>query len=231
MQRRWPDGDAPNVTHVSADNSPVTPNHWSCGAVRPDGTLTAFFLVHSHRYADRVRLILPEDEAHALVGDEAVVSMTFDGGQPTTICVSPSVAPKLPSVWFAEVVEPDGKPPATNLLAFAGQDIEPGALLDLDALRKVPVKSEDQLGAIRWYPGTGEVDQVYVSPRARRQNLGTALILGAGALNASRACPRFWGDGQRTSDGNRLMSGRPQWSHRVGELTHLAAPMTPFDER
>lgn len=216
---------------MSADSNAVTPNHWSCGAVRPDGTLTAFFLVQSSRYADRVRVILPEDEAHALVGDEAVASMTFDGGQPATIRVSPRVAPKLPSVWFAEVAEPDGKPPATNLLAFSGHDIEPGTLLDRDALRKVPVVSEDQLGAVRWYPATGEVDQVYVSPHARRRNLGTALILAAGALNASRACPTFWSDGQRTSDGNRLVAGHPEWSHRVGGLVYLAPPMTPFDER
>lgn len=214
---------------MSADGGSVTPNHWSCGAVRSDGTLAAFFGVHSPKYADRGRVMLPHDDALAAVGDDAVVSMKFD--TTCTIEVAPTAAPKLPPVWFAELPEPDGTPPAVNLLAFVGHDIEPGTLLDRDALRKVPVVSEDQLAAVRWYPGTGEVDQLYVSPHARRRNLGTAMILAAGTLNASRDWPPFWSDGQRTSDGNRLIAGHPEWSHRAGDLVYLVPPMTPFDER
>lgn len=215
---------------MSADSS-LTPNHWSCGAVRPDGTLAAFFGVHSPTFADGDRIMLPHDEALAAVGDHAVVSMTFDADGACIIEVSPAVAPKLPPVWFAELAEADGTPPAVNLLAFVGHDVEPGVLLDREALRKVPVVSEDQLAAVRWYPGTGEVDQLYVAPHARRRNLGTAMILAAGTLNASRNWPPFWSDGQRTSDGNRLIAGHPEWSHRAGELVYLVPPMTPFDER
>jgi hypothetical protein len=209
----------------------VTDNHWSCHAVRADGSLAACYGVRSDRHADRERVVLPEADAVAAVGDAAVCVVRFDDERARSIEFRPEVVPKLPPVWFTEVPEPAGKPPATTFLAFVEHDVDPGTLLSRDELRDVPVRSADQLGALRWYPGTGELDQIYVSPRWRKRNIATALILAGGTLTAARRLPSFWSDGQRTSDGNRLLGGHPEWSHRAGTLTHLAPPMTPFDQR
>ena len=42
---------------------------------------------------------------------------------------------------------------------------------------------------------------------------------------------RLWADGQRTADGDRLRNANPDWAPRAADLTHLAPPMTPFDQR
>jgi GNAT superfamily N-acetyltransferase len=83
---------------------------------------------------------------------------------------------------------------------------------------------------VRWYQGTGEVDQVYVAPTQRRQGIGSAIIMAAGTLAVARDWPRLWGDGQRTALGDRWRS-TSDWAHRTAPLNHLAPPMTPLDQR
>ena len=102
----------------------------------------------------------------------------------------------------------------------------PGTLLDEVAAAELSAISDDQLGAVRWYPGSGEVDQVYVQPAWRRRNIATVLIVAAKTLTAAREWPRLWGDGQRTAQGERLRNAS-SWRVRTAELTHLAPPMTP----
>jgi GNAT superfamily N-acetyltransferase len=81
---------------------------------------------------------------------------------------------------------------------------------------------------VRWYPATGEVDQIYVQPAWRRRSIATGLIVAAGALSAARDWPRPWGDGQRTQLGEELRNAA-DWKHRAAELTHIAPPMTPVE--
>lgn len=204
---------------------------WQCRALRADGSPDWFAVVWSADQADGVRLELPSAEAAELVGENAVCVAHYDDlGAVSRLAVTPHGAPKAPRLWFAELTEPDGTPPAVNLLAFSGHGIEPDSLIDQIGLPDVAVTSSDQVGAIRWYPGTGEVDQVYVSPRMRRQNIGGALVAATSALSLARGWPRLWGDGQRTAMGDRWRNASP-WAHRAAELTNLAPPMTPFEDR
>ena len=210
----------------------AAPGFWGCRALRPDGTIAAFFGADSPLHPDRTRISLPEVEARDAVGGDMTCAVHFDErNQPQLIEIMPRLAPKAPALWFAELAEPDASPPAGNLLAFVGHGVEKGRLLDRDALRRVPVQTVDQLGAVRWYPGTGEIDQLYVAPHARRQNVATAMLVAVSTLEAARDGRSMWGDGQRTADGDRLLKAHPTWSHRAGELTHLMPPMTPMDER
>lgn len=216
----------------SADGPVETAGHWGCRSVRPDGSTGAFYGVHSALHPDRADISLPEAEALAAVGDDAICIARFDDdGRVRAVEVMPHMAPKAPPIWFAELPELDRTPPASNLLAFTGHGIEPGTLLDEQALREVPVTSEDQLGAARWYPATGEADQVYVSPQWRRRTIGSALLVAISTLTTARGLNSIWSDGQRTADGERFRKARPHWSYRAGELTHLAPPMTPFEDR
>ncbi|CAN5375574.1 hypothetical protein BH10ACT8_BH10ACT8_18560 [soil metagenome] len=131
-----------------------------------------------------------------------------------------------PEVWFVEVRESRATPPAVNLVAFTGRGLPDGALLDQTAASNVGVSSTDQLGAVRWWPATGEVDQIYVSPDWRRHRIGTRLVLTAGCLAIARGWSRLWSDGQRTELGERFRD-TADWRHRTADLTHLAPPMTP----
>jgi len=216
----------------STDPSPTTPpGFWHCRALDGDGRPLWFAVVRSDAHADAERVDLPEPEATSAVGDDAFCVARFDvRGEVTELSVMSPAAPKAPPLWFVERPEPTAKPPAISLIAFSGHGVDPGRLLDLTALSDVAVRSEDQLGATRWYPATGEVDQVYVQPAWRRQSIATALMVAAGTLTVIRGGPRIWGDGQRTAMGDRWRNASP-WASWGADLTHLAPPMTPMDQR
>lgn len=215
------------------DAAPPPQGWWHCRTVRPDGTVSAFYVVRSTLHADGVRVDLPQDEAMAVIGDDAQAVVRYGtDGTAVTVRVMPAVAPKAPLLWFADLPEPAAQPPAMNLVAFTGQDVPEGTLKNREALQEVGVASDDQLGALRWYPATGEIDQIYVNPKHRRRTIASALLMAGGTLHVARGgTRRMWADGQRTADGDRLRNGRAEWAHRADDLTHLAPPMTPFDQR
>jgi GNAT superfamily N-acetyltransferase len=207
------------------------PGLWACRALRPDGSTAWVAGTASDRHGDGELVELPEADALAYVGEAAIAVAHLDPrGAVIGIRISAFAAPKAPAMWFAELPEERAAPPATNLLAFTGFDVEPGRLLDRAALHATGAWTEDQLGAIRLYPASGEVDQIYVSPQWRRRNVGTALTYVAGILAYTRSGPLPWGDGQRTADGDRLVKASI-WRHRAAPLTNLAPPMTPFEDR
>lgn len=132
-----------------------------------------------------------------------------------------------PPLWFVELRELTGRPPAVSLLAFTGFGIEAGRVLDGSAAGNVGVTSDDQLAAIRWYPATGEIDQIYVAPDARRRGVATHLLLATAMWSVGNGWGRLWSDGQRTVLGEQLLGSREDWRSRAAELTHVAPPMTP----
>jgi GNAT superfamily N-acetyltransferase len=132
-------------------------------------------------------------------------------------------------LWFVEVREAAVQPPAVNLLAFQGHGQADGTLLDEAAASNLDLTSADQLGAVRWWPGTGAVDQIYVAPKWRRHRIGTVLVYTAGALSIVRGWPRAWTDGQRTKLGEAFVQAS-LFRGRAEPLTHLLGPMTPPEQ-
>ncbi|HEV7206898.1 MAG TPA: hypothetical protein VGN18_20015 [Jatrophihabitans sp.] len=201
---------------------------WHC-VVRgggPDGS-DRCHVVESGRYPDGTRIELTASEAAAAVGDDAICVVDLDGADRVRrIDLSPQVTPRAPDVWFVEFRESAARPPAVNLIAFTGHGPARGAVLDPVDVAELEVVRSDQLGAVRWYPKTGEIDQVYVQPQWRRRHVAAALLVAGGSVSVARRWPRFWGDGQRTRLGEELRNGR-NWAHRAAELTHVAPPMTP----
>ena len=192
-----------------------------------DGAPDRLIVVESARYPDGARLDFGADLAAMQVGDDAVCVATFDdSGAVYTLEVATHVAPAAPPVWFAEVRDSAAQPPAVSLVAFTGHGRPRGALVQAGDLSNVDVGSNDQLGAVRWYPATGEVDQVYVQPAWRRRGIATVLLTAGGTLAVARGWPRFWSDGQRTVLGEQLRNAR-SWQHRAADLTHVAPHMTP----
>ena len=205
---------------------------WRCRALRPDGTPAWVAAVWSGEHDDGEWVDLPEPEATKAVGDDVYVIAGLDAeGEVTSLVATPLAAPKAPPLWFADLPEPTNAPPAHSLVAFTGHGVEAGSLVSRSALSDVQITSADQVGAVRWYPATGELDQAYVQPAWRRQSIATALVTVAGLLNVTRGQPRLWSDGQRTAMGDRLRGATPFFAAWSDDLTHLAPPMTPFDER
>lgn len=200
-------------------------------ALGPDGGTAWTALANSTTHPDGATIERPEDEALAELGDAAIGFARFDDeGKVERVELTPRGLRSAPPLWFAEVDESDATPPAVTVIAFSGHDVEPGRLVDRAALGATGVVSADQLGAFRWYPATGEVDQVYVSPAWRRRNIATVIISAVAIITFARDWPALWGDGQRTAEGDR-MAQAAMWGQRTKPLTHLAPPMTPFEDR
>lgn len=141
--------------------------------------------------------------------------------------VCPSGAAGL---WYVEVPEPDADPPAVSLIAYDTEQVAAGSVIDNDTFEPLDVRNDDQVGAVRWFPGTGQVDQIYVAPRRRRQGIATTLLYAASAhLVASGSPQRLWSAGDRTDLGEALARGLPH-PQRVQARRSVAAPMTPADQ-
>lgn len=201
--------------------------NWWFARVRGDGDQSRLIAVQSDAHPDGTYVDLDAAQAaDGLAGSICIVDL--DDGQPRALVLNESVAPNAPSLWFAELRESSARPPATNLLAFSGHGQPAGRLLDDADLSNVTAGSDDQLGAVRWYPVSGVVNQIYVAPQWRRRGIGTALLTAAGVLSVARDWPRLWGQGQRTALGEEFRNNA-NWRHRAEDLTHIAPPMTPED--
>lgn len=185
--------------------------------------------VRSDRYPDGAHVEMPADEADALIGADVLSYARFDEhGRVGVLELAPGQPTKALPLWFVEVVESSARPPATNLVAFTGHDVAPWTLLDNLDVGRTGVSSEAQLGAVRWYPATGEIDQIYVAPRWRRRSIATTLLILASALSLARDWRSLWSDGQRTVLGETFRNAF-EWGDRAAELTHVSPPMTPAD--
>ncbi|WP_188779581.1 GNAT family N-acetyltransferase [Marmoricola endophyticus] len=175
--------------------------------------------------ADQV-VELPVDRAAERVADSPRVVVTYDDGAIVAVEVHGGSRTTYDAPWFVEVPEPAASPPASTVMVFSGHDVPAWSLRAGGGHGDPPVTGTDQLAAVRWYPRSGEVDQIYVAPQARRRGLASTLLAVAAALNEARGLPRFWGDGQRTDLGEAWRDASP-WSHRAAARTHTAPPMTP----
>jgi GNAT superfamily N-acetyltransferase len=200
-------------------------------AVDSDRRPVWFALASSDRHPDAARVELLTGAAEREIGEDAVCIATYDDlGRVAGLQLGPRGARKAPPLWFAEIRESAAQPPAVNLVAFTGHGTAAGALVDESALAELPVRSEDQLGAVRWYPVSGELDQIYVQPEWRRRTIASGLLAAAATLSYARGWPRMWSDGQRTDEGERLREAGP-WRARAARRTHVAPPMTPPQAR
>lgn len=206
---------------------------WARVPARADQPARLVF-VHNETHPDGTTVDWAEGDPLPAAEDGAWGTVLFDDlSMPTDMQLATDVfAPKAPDAWFCEVRELTASPPAVNLMAFTGLGIPAGRVLDEAAVVELGATSDDQLGAVRWWPGTGEVDQIYVQPAWRRRHVATVLVHAAAMLSVARGWARLWGDGQRTAMGEQLRNAG-DWKHRAAELTHIAPPMTPgeyFDE-
>jgi hypothetical protein len=139
--------------------------------------------------------------------------------------VNSAVVDGAPAVWFVWVDEPTVTPRATNLVAFVDDRVAPGTILSGHQFAALGVGNDIQVGAIRWYPETGLIHQVFVAPDFRRQQLGTVLLYAASALHQSHSWPgKIHADGRRTELGQQFAAGL-RHPHRLQPQDDVMPPM------
>jgi GNAT superfamily N-acetyltransferase len=131
-------------------------------------------------------------------------------------------------LWWVEVPETSADPPAMNIVAYDDPALAPGAVIDDAAFVSLPVQASQQVGAYRWWPSTGEVHQMYVSPDGRREGIGIGLGTFAWSYAWLRGWPAQFTGGYRTDEGEGFLEvTKPWWSGQMGPRTHISPPMTP----
>jgi GNAT superfamily N-acetyltransferase len=206
-------------------------NWWVCSVRATDGRIERVVVVESHAYPDGTHVELNEAMGDVQIGNNALCTAVLGvDGQVVGLHPSRRFAPKAPPIWFVEVRESTASPPAVSLIAFTGNDRPPGTLVSDSDWSNLSVDTDNQLGAVRWFPATGQSNQLYVQPQWRRRNVASALLGAAECLSVARRWPRLWGDGQRTELGEQARNART-WQKRTSALTHLHPPMTPDDTR
>jgi GNAT superfamily N-acetyltransferase len=167
---------------------------------------------------------LPDDRRPS--GWQVAVRCDVDG-RPRAVEVA---LPDAPLLWYVELTEPDADPPATTLVAFSDARYADGRLLSQADARSARIGGAGQVGAIRWWPATGLVHQIYVGPTHRRRGVGRKLAQAAFAVQAARGLPAVHGDGRRTELGERWRQALPEAvAARMAPWTHRLPPMTPGD--
>ena len=145
-------------------------------------------------------------------------------GRPV-LSLNPAVAPGAPNVWFVHLDEPHADPPATLLVAFATDHLPAGTVVPDPVFFHMPVRSADQVGAIRWWQGEAVVDQLFVRKDHRRNHVGTVLVYAASAFHQFNGWNgRLHSDGRRTTLGEALVTGL-RHPDRIAKLDKLMPPM------
>jgi GNAT superfamily N-acetyltransferase len=150
-------------------------------------------------------------------------------GELGQVWVNPALLRPGPDLWYVEVPEPEADPPATNLLAIATTDLPAGTVAPPGVVEQLGTPEHRRVGSLRWWVGNGQVHQIYVDPRARRQGVATSLGAAGCALALGRGWPTLWGTGELTDLGVAWTTGKVWSSRIVGPRTPLP-PMTPAPE-
>lgn len=140
---------------------------------------------------------------------------------------NPAAHDLAPPLWFVLLPETDLDRPAMSLVGFATDHHPVGRIITDAEFFTTPVRSAEQVGAIRWWHLEGVIDQVFVATDWRRQGVATKLIYSVNACQALHGHPvDIRSDGRRTELGHHLDAGT-RFPGRFAPITEVSPPMDP----
>jgi hypothetical protein len=146
------------------------------------------------------------------------------------VTIGRHLLPEQPDLWFVWVDEPKAPKPATNLVAFGGDQFAPGTIVSRYAFATAGVPNGQQAGAVRWYPSGGLVHQIFVAPEWRRRFVASTLLYTADAFHQANGWEgKLHGDGRRTALGQMFTAGL-RHPNRAKQLTEEMPSMDPAEE-
>lgn len=207
-QQRRSDGTAEHVVATFADGR------------HPDG---------EQRQHGSAPLLATDPTAHA------VARCTSHNGQTDVVFVEVRASAAGGSLRDAHALcyvlshERDAAPRALALVAFADPTRD-GRVFTQEAAQGAGLRPEQQVAAVRWWPSTGEVHQVYVAEAWRRRRIASKLLVAADVVSVALGGLPLRGGGHRTDLGDEMLGSAPaHWQVRVHERRSAAPPMTPSD--
>lgn len=208
---------------MAGPGDPSTPR---THAYRREALVDGFWVMRSYR-CDRLpdgTILGPADDPSPLEGAfETWRTYVVDGR--VVIDIDRARFPSAPDLWYCATNERDERP-AVNLVAFTTTDIAPGTVISDTEFFALPVRSDQQVAAIRWWTDDGEMDQVYVDREHRRLQVAAKLVRAASAFHLANGWPgRLHDNGRHTDLGDELAASFR--SARVAALRERMPPMDP----
>lgn len=164
----------------------------------------------SDLYPDGTLLGLDRSEAE-FRGVTQILRLDMDTSNRPVVTFAEWAEAGMPHLWFVEM---DVSTPAASmhaLVAFATGHARRGTVVSNAAFFTMPVRSEEQVGAVRWDTNSGEIDQVFVAEHARGQQVARTLIAVADAYRVHRGWPgKVYVGGRRSDTVEKLLEGRPE---------------------
>lgn len=138
------------------------------------------------------------------------------------------IAPDTQHMWFVRMdSRRQGGDSTHAVVAFATDHFTDGTIINEMEFVLLPVHNEDQVGAITWNRTNGEIEQLYVSPELRRQNIAQRLINAAAAVHHTHRWPGVMhASGKRTALGQQFVLSL-QNPLRISRHSELSPPMDP----
>jgi len=147
--------------------------------------------------------------------------LDFDRARRPKISLTDDALPGALPLWFVEVASEHEGRPQLSLVAYGTKDFAAGTIISNATFYSAPVRSSEQLGAVRWFTKSGLVDQLFVAETHRHQLVAMSLIFAADAMHHHRGWPGFIHiGGNRTDLGQRAVQHAPNqqriapWSQR-----------------
>lgn len=160
--------------------------------------------------------------------DRLLCTADLDDAHRTRVIVPPTRLVGVRDLWFVEIPgdEPDRR--SHTLVAFATPHLPDGTIVSNAAFFSMPVKSSEQAGALKWWTDDGLVEQLFVAPPYRGEQVAIKLAYTVNGFHRHHG----WGGkihvgGRRTDLGERAAGKyHPQRVAPRTEVSVLIDPLT-----
>lgn len=205
-------------------------------ALPPVGTSSAHFREASlSRGRWRARCVISNSFPDASVFDNPVDTsgmfvlwrVDVDSEGRGVIELNPAALGDAPPIWFVMIPEENAERPAMSMAGFPTDHIPVGTVLTDPMFFSLPVKTTEQVGAVRWWHHECVVDQVFVDPKWRRRGVATQLLYAIDAWQVLHGFPGHPRSDHRRTEMGQHLDAAARFPERFKTITQVSPPMDP----
>lgn len=208
-------------------SSEQSPGVWALRtAALPGGRFELAGLLSGH-FPDGTTVGPGPDQAE-FPGAIELLTVRLDSLRRPVVAIAPWATPEAPGLWFVEADASTPDRSLHSLVAFGTGHHTDGTVIPNAAFFTLPVRSDQQVAALRWDTMTGEIDQIYVAPDVRDRGVAKKMIIVGGAYHAHRGWEgKIYVGGRRSDTVEEMLVGRsPLRVTSRTERTVIIDPLT-----
>jgi len=189
-------------------SSEQSPGVWALRTAElPGGRFELVALISGHHPDGAV--VGPGPDRAGFQGAIELLTVRLDGFRRPVVEIAPWATPEAPGLWFVEADASTPDRSMHSLVAFGTEHHANGTIIPNAAFFTLPVRSDQQLAALRWDTTTGEIDQIYVAPDVRDRGVAKKMVIVGGAYHAHRGWEgKIHVGGRRSDTVEEMLVGR-----------------------